>query len=154
MLTFPLTIRPVRAEDFPAWHPLWIDYNAFYGHEGATALPLDITRTTWSRFLDADEPMHALVAERDGQLLGLVHFVFHRGTSSLTPICYLEDLFTVDTGRGQGVGRALIEAVYQHTQAVGSQRVYWQTHETNVVAMRLYDSVAKNSGFVIYQKSL
>lgn len=151
-LTYPITIRPVHSEDFPAWQTLWNDYNAFYGRAGATALPVDITQTTWSRFFAEDEPMHAMVAEREGRLLGLVHFVFHRSTTLIAPTCYLQDLFTVDAARGQGIGRALIEAVYQRAQASGSQRVYWQTHETNAVAMRLYDSVAEKSGFVIYRK--
>lgn len=148
------TIRSVRPEDFSAWQPLWNSYNAFYGREGTTALPPDLTRTTWSRFLDAAEPMHAMVAERDGRLLGLAHFVFHRSTTLVTTTCYLEDLFTVNEARGQGIGRALIEAVDQRARDAGSQCVYWQTHETNATAMRLYDSVAERPGFVIYQQGM
>lgn len=117
-------------------------------------MPLDITQTTWSRFFDEHEPVHALVAEHAGELLGLMHFIFHRSTTLMAPTCYLQDLFTVDAARGQGVGRALIEAVYQRATAAGSQRVYWQTHETNAVAMRLCDRVAEQSGFVIYRKVL
>jgi len=52
------------------------------------------------------------------------------------------------------VGRALIEAVYGAAKAAGASRVYWQTHETNVSAMRLYDQVAEKSGFVVYRKLL
>ena len=102
---------------------------------------------TWSRFLDADEPMHALVAERSGTLLGLVHFLYHRSTIQIPLTCYLQDLFTLETVRGQGVARALIQAVYERARSAGSPRVYWQTHETNIVAMRLYDRVAEKSGF-------
>ena len=40
---------------------------------------------TWSRFFDAYEPVHALVAESDGQLLGLVHYLFHRSTTAIAP---------------------------------------------------------------------
>ena len=148
------TIRAAVPEDFPRWKPLWDGYNAFYGREGATALSPEITRTTWSRFFDAYEPMHALVAEASDELLGLVHFIFHRSTTHLGPVCYLQDLFTVEHARGKGVGRALIEAVYQRAAAAGSQRVYWNTHETNHVAMRLYDNVADKSGFVVYRKPL
>lgn len=150
----PFTIRRATRDDYPNWLPLWDGYNAFYGRSGPTALPAEITRMTWSRFFDAYEPMHAFVAERDGTLLGLVHFLYHRSTIMLAPTCYLQDLFTIEEARGQGVGRALIEAVYREAAAAGSPRVYWLTHETNTVAMRLYDTLADKSGFIVYRKAL
>jgi GNAT superfamily N-acetyltransferase len=149
-----ILIRPAVEADFPAWLPLWAGYNAFYGRSGATALPPDVTRTTWSRFLDDDEPMHALVAEDASGLLGLAHFLFHRSTNQLGPSCYLQDLYTVEAARGKGVARALIDEVYRRAIAAGAPRVYWQTHETNIRAMALYDKVAEKSGFVVYRKML
>jgi GNAT superfamily N-acetyltransferase len=153
-VTPTLQVRAVRPDDFAAWIPLWDGYNAFYGRSGDTALPREVTQMTWSRFIDAGEPMHALVAERSGALLGLAHFLYHRSTIQVPPTCYLQDLFTVDAARGQGVGRALIHAVYERAKAAGSPRVYWQTHETNAVAMRLYDQLAEKSGFLVYRKML
>lgn len=147
-----LIIRAVALTDFALWRELWEGYNSFYGRTGATALPEEITLMTWSRFFDAYEPMHALVAERDGQLLGLVHYLFHRSTITIGPTCYLQDLFTAEPARGQGIGRALIESVYERAKAAGSKRVYWQTHETNLIGMRLYDKVAQRSGFIVYRK--
>ena len=149
-----LTIRAATRDDYPRWKPLWDGYNAFYGRAGPTALPDDITQMTWLRFFDAYEPMHALVAERAGSLLGIVHYIFHRNTTMIGPTCYLQDLFTVEAARGQGIGRALIEAVYERARTAGSPRVYWLTHETNHVAMRLYDKVAEKSGFIVYRKAL
>ena len=147
-------IRFIRPEDFEQWLPLWNGYNRFYGRYGATALPDEITRTTWSRFFDSYEPMHALVAEYQGNLVGLVHYLFHRSTISIQPTCYLQDLFTLDTMRGRGIGRKLIEAVCDQAKLAGSARVYWLTHETNATAMQLYDKIADRSGFVVYRKSL
>lgn len=144
------TIRPVTRADRAGWEPLWAGYNRFYGRE----LPADITDTTWSRFFDPAEPVHALVAERDGELLGLAHYLFHRSTIMIAPTCYLQDLFTAGKARGQGIGRALIEAVYERARAAGAPRVYWQTHETNRTAMALYDRVAERSGFLVYRKNL
>ena len=149
-----VAIRPVRDQDYAAWRPLWDGYNAFYGRSGSTALREAITRSTWARFLDTNEPVHALVAERDGQLLGLTHYLFHRSTTSLGNSCYLQDLFTVAAARGMGVGRALIEAVYKQAIQAGATRVYWQTHETNGTAMQLYDKLAEKSGFIVYRKML
>ncbi len=145
-------IRPVRRPDFDRWLPLWDGYNAFYGRVGPTALPPEITLTTWERFFDASEPVHALVAEQDAELIGLVHYLFHRSTTALGAVCYLQDLFTSDASRGKGVGRALIEAVYDRAREAGVSRVYWLTHETNQTAMVLYDKVAERSGFVMYHK--
>jgi GNAT superfamily N-acetyltransferase len=147
-----LTIRSVARQDYDQWLPLWDGYNAFYGRSGATALAADITRMTWARFFDAYEPVHALVAENGGQLLGLTHYLFHRSTTAIEPVCYLQDLFTAEAARGKGVGRALIDAVYEQARRAGSSRVYWQTHETNRAAQQLYDKVAERSGFVVYRK--
>ncbi|KVN00464.1 GNAT family N-acetyltransferase [Burkholderia diffusa] len=149
-----LSVRPVRQDDFDNWLPLWDGYNRFYGRFGDTALPREITRLTWSRFLDGAEPVHARVAERNGRLVGLVHFLYHRSTTLIGPTCYLQDLFTLESERGKGVGRALIEAVYDAAHAQRAERVYWQTHETNHTAMRLYDTIAEKTGFVIYRKVL
>jgi GNAT superfamily N-acetyltransferase len=149
-----VVIRPVREDDFQAWKPLWDGYNAFYGREGKTALLENITQTTWSRFFDGYEPVHALVAEKDGQLLGLTHFLFHRSTTSLEPVCYLQDLFTSEAARGKGIGRALIEAVYRHAKAARAGKVYWLTHETNTTAMMLYDKVSTKTGFRVYRTEM
>ncbi len=149
-----IAIRPVRKDDFSAWLKLWDGYNAFYGRSGTTALPLEVTRMTWSRFFDAYEPVHALVAEEAGMLLGLVHFLYHRSTTDIAPICYLQDLFTAPDARGKGIGRALILRVYEHAKESGAPEVYWQTHETNVTGMKLYDKVAGKSGFLVYSRSM
>jgi GNAT superfamily N-acetyltransferase len=146
------TIRPVVREDYDQWLALWDGYNAFYGRTGATALPPEITLMTWARFFDAYEPVHALVADSGGQLLGLAHYLFHRSTTALGPNCYLQDLFTTEAARGKGVGRALIYGVYERAQLAGSPRVCWQTHETNATARQLYDKVAEHSGFIVYRK--
>jgi GNAT superfamily N-acetyltransferase len=153
MLT-SLTVRFVVRTDFARWLPLWESYNKFYGRFGATALPAEITQMTWARFFDAYEPMHALVAESNGQLVGLVHYLFHRSTIMLGPICYLQDVFTDEASRGQGIGKALINAVYDQARIAGSTRVYWQTHESNLTAMKLYDQVAERSGFLVYRKQI
>lgn len=147
-------IRPARPEDFPQWLPLWDGYNKFYGRHGETALPIEITRTTWSRFFDSYEPMYCIVAEYEGRLVGLVHYIFHRSTISIQPTCYLQDLFTEESQRGHGVGRKLIEAVYEQARQAKCARVYWLTHETNTAARQLYDKVAVDSGFIVYRKPL
>jgi GNAT superfamily N-acetyltransferase len=143
-------IRPARPEDFDAWLPLWKGYQTFY----RTDIAEDVTRQTWARFHDRSEPMHCAVAEEGGQLLGLVHYIFHRSCWTRGDYCYLQDLFTVESRRGQGVGRALIEHVYAEAARAGAARVWWLTHESNTTAMQLYDRIADRSGFVQYRKAV
>ena len=101
-----LLIRAADKNDFAQWKVLWDGYNAFYGRSGATALAPEITAMTWARFFDAYEPVHGLVAEAGGELLGLTHYLFHRSTTAIHPLCYLQDLLTAEAARGKGVGRA------------------------------------------------
>jgi GNAT superfamily N-acetyltransferase len=151
---FAIKVRPVKPEDYNTWRPLWDDYNAFYERTGPTALPEIVTETTWRRFFDASESVRCIVAEREGKVVGLCHYIFHRSTSRLEMVCYLNDLYTAPDYRGHGIGRALILAVYEIAQAAGSRRVYWLTHTTNTPGRTLYDKVARNFGFIQYAQEL
>lgn len=148
-------VRPIRRTDYDEWRPLWDGYNAFYGRSGATALPEQMTQATWERFFDAAEPVHALVAEEEGRgVVGLVHYLYHRSTTRLHDVCYLQDLFTAPALRGLGVGRRLIRAVYDAARAAGCSRVYWHTQVTNQAGRALYDKVAEHRGFIVYTHEL
>ena len=148
------TLREPTPTDFPEWKSLFDGYNAFYGREGPTALEPAVIEMTWKRIHDPNEPVHALVAEEGGKLVGLTHFLYHRTTLAVALTCYLQDLFTVPEARGRGIARALIEAVYERARKAGAARVYWQTHETNTTAQRLYDRVAERSGFIVYRHAI
>jgi GNAT superfamily N-acetyltransferase len=147
-------VRPVVAGDLARWRPLWDGYNAFYGRTGPTALPEAVTRTTWARFLDPTEPVHALVAESGAELFGLAHFLFHRSTTLVQPTAYLQDLFTAEDCRGWGVGRALLEAARDAARNAGAARLYWHTQALNATARRLYDQLADPPEFVVYRLTL
>lgn len=144
------TIRELLPEDRPGWEHLWGGYLDFYQ---APMEPV-VIEVTWSRLLDPNEPMMALVAvdAASHELIGLVHCVFHRGTWAVNDFCYLEDLFVASGARKQGVGRALIEAVYARADARKCARVYWLTHESNTNARKLYDQLAENRGFIQYRR--
>jgi GNAT superfamily N-acetyltransferase len=143
-------IRPVQPRDREAWEPLWQGYLTFY----KASLASDITEATWRRFFDPFEPLHAVVAERDGRLIGIAHYLLHRSTWAPVGYCYLEDLFVEPSVRGSGAGRALIAAVEAVAREAGASRLYWTTHETNRTAQKLYDQVAERSDFVQYRKIL
>lgn len=150
----PFIIRPLLRADREQWKALWDGYNAFYGRSGSTALPESITESTWERLFDPAEPVHALVAAEGPRVVGLAHYLFHRSTTRLTDVCYLQDLFTAEDQRGRGAGRQLILAVYDAARAAGSSRVYWQTQVTNEAGRALYDKVARHTGFIVYQHEL
>jgi GNAT superfamily N-acetyltransferase len=101
----PVRVREIRRNDRDRWAPLWDGYNRFYGRSGPTALDPAISETTWNRFFDPEEPVFAFVAEAGGELLGLVHYLFHHSTTQIAPTCYLQDLFTSEDVRRRGVGR-------------------------------------------------
>jgi GNAT superfamily N-acetyltransferase len=145
-----MNIRLAREEDHAQWLPLWKGYQHFYKTEIADAT----TATTWSRFHDPAEPMHCAVAESDGKLTGIVHYIQHRSCWTTGDYMYLQDLFVDPDIRGQGVGRALIEHVYARAAEAGASRVWWLTHESNAQAMLLYERIADKSGFVQYRKLL
>lgn len=143
-----VSIRPVGEDERATWEPLWQGYLTFY----KTTLPAENTDVAWKRLHAPDEPMFVLGAYVDGKLTGIVHYIFHRSTWTPGNYCYLQDLFVAESGRGHGVGRALIEAVYDKARQAGASRVYWLTQTTNTQARILYDQVADDSGFMQYRK--
>lgn len=145
-----MNIRLAQAQDYAQWLPLWQGYQIFY----KANIPEAVSQQTWARFMNPAEPMHCAVAEQDGVLVGMVHYIFHRSCWTAGDYVYLQDLFTTPELRGKGVGKALIEQVYALAKAQGGNRVWWLTHETNTDAMHLYDKIAGKSGFVQYRKLL
>ncbi len=143
-------VRPIGVDERTAWEPLWNGYLAFY----QTTLAPGATDVAWQRFQDPDEPMFLLGAYVNGKLTGIVHYLFHRSSWTVGNYCYLQDLFVSEDARGLGLGRALIEAVYEKAREAGASRVYWLTHSTNARARALYDEVGENLGYIQYRKIL
>mgnify|MGYP001121644342 CR=1 FL=1 len=138
-----LVIRPLEASD----HSDWTDYLTFY----ETTLAEQVYASTWKRLFDGGEfEPKGLIAVLEGRAVGLTHYLYHRSGWSIVNNCYLQDLFTAADVRGKGVGAALIEAVRQAAAGHGVTNVYWMTHETNATARRLYDRVARRTGFIEY----
>nr|WP_171639328.1 GNAT family N-acetyltransferase [Ruegeria sp. HKCCD6157] len=145
-----LTIRTLRAEDKSQWADMWRDYLAFY----ETALPDDVYETTFSRLLGDDpQDFSCFVAEQNGALVGLTHYLFHRHAWKVEKVCYLQDLFARAEARGAGVGRALIQAVYDEADRQGAPSVYWLTQEFNHTARKLYDRIGTLTPFIKYARS-
>jgi GNAT superfamily N-acetyltransferase len=142
-------VRPLGRTDQTVWRQLWRDYLAFY----ETTVPAEIYETYFERLL-GDDPRdyHGLIAEIDGKPVGLAHYLFHRHGWKIEDVCYLQDLFAAPEARGNGVGRALIEAVYAAADAMGAPSVYWTTQDFNATARKLYDRIGTLTPFIKYQR--
>lgn len=144
-----VTIRPLEARDEDQWRALWTGYLEFY----QTSVPEDVYQSTFARLLGDDpQDFSCFVAEQDGKLIGLTHFLFHRHAWKVENVCYLQDLYAAPEARGTGVGRQLIEAVYAAADAKGAPAVYWLTQDFNHTARQLYDRIAKLTPFIRYQR--
>ena len=145
-----ISVRPIEKSDYKLWHRLWEGYLAFY----ETEVSEDVYQTTFRR-LTSNEPNEfngMLAVNGEIQAVGLVHYLFHRHAWKVENVCYLQDLFAAENARGAGVGRALIEAVYDEADKAGAPSVYWLTQEFNHNARVLYDRIGKLTPFVRYQR--
>lgn len=145
-----VTVRPLHADDHDHWHRLWTAYLVFY----ETSVSDEVYHTSFNRLLSGAEGEYkCLLAEVDGTIVGLTHFLYHRSMWTVENTCYLMDLFCDPAVRGKGVGRALIEAVHERAKADGVPSTYWMTEETNYKGRMLYDQVAVKSPFILYDKT-
>lgn len=145
-----VVVRPLQRNDKAVWSELWTAYLAFY----ETSRTQEIYDIYFDRLLGDDpQDYHGLIAEVEGKTVGLTHYLFHRHGWSVENVCYLQDLYTVPEARGLGVGRALIEAVYDAADEAGSPSVYWLTQDFNTTARQLYDRIGVKTPFIKYNRS-
>lgn len=143
-----IEIRPLEADDRAQWSTLWTGYLRFYRQH----LPAEVTDGTFARLIDARALLHGLVARQGGTLVGFAHYQFHPTSWSLRDSCYLEDLYVDAAARGGGVGRALIRAVYEAADRAQAASVYWLTQEFNADGRALYDTLARRTSFIRYER--
>ncbi len=141
-----IRVRKIEERDERRWRELWDGYTRFYEREPVK----EITQCLWHRILDPEVPVYAIVAEVDGEVVGIANYLTHESTSQLRPVCYLQDLFVDPNRRGGGVGRTLIDWLIEEIKSQNWSRLYWQTKENNDSARALYDTYTPHSGFVRY----
>lgn len=145
-----MQLRKIVEQDYEGWLQLWHGYQEFY----KVNLSPELSQLTFLRLLHEKEEMGCFVIEQEQELIGLVHYIFHRSTWTEGNYCYLQDLFVKKDSRSKGLGKQLVEAVYTEAEKQNCSRVYWLTHETNYPARILYDQLADNTGFIQYRKNL
>ena len=141
-----LKIRAIENRDFPDWLPLWDGNNLGQRDE-------EVTSETWSRLTDSNSAVHGLVAEKDGELVGLLHYIIHPTTGSLKDVCYMQDVYTNPDHRNQGVARALIEQLAK----IGKNkwaRIHWFAESDNDAAQHLYQTLGVKLNFTLHVMKL
>ncbi len=144
-----MIIRQAEANDKAEWLVMWKGYCEFYKADLSNT-----TQNTWERLMAPphDGPYCLVCEDGNGKLVGFTTYLFHGHTWQPEPRCYLGDLFTNSDARGKGVGRALIEAVYEKADEHDCSQVYWLTQDFNEAGRALYDKVAKVTSFIKYQR--
>ncbi len=141
------TIRAIEEKDKDQWLKLWAGYLDFY----KSTISSEQTELTWKRLIKNELKMFGFVAESEEEVIGFTHCLFRPSTWTETDYCYLEDLFVDPNIRGKGVGRSLMDKVFELAKEKKSKRVYWTTQEFNKTARVLYDSITPVSEFVQYR---
>ncbi len=138
-VTAEVEIAPIAPEKLEELLPLIAAYQRFYEVEN---IDDERNRTFFRRFLAPSEDGLIIGARSGGRLVGYACLYWHFSSLEACESVLMNDLFVDESARGQGVGRALIEAA----AAVARERevpfVEWSTAPDNETAQRLYDSTA------------
>jgi ribosomal protein S18 acetylase RimI-like enzyme len=142
-----ITIRKLQINDEARWRVLWEGYCHFYKREPSEA----ITQHLWNRLMDSTGSVNSIVAvNNDNYVIGIANYVVHENTSTLSPVCYLQDIFVDPKARAKRVGRTLMDWLVNEMKNKKWSRLYWNTKEDNYLARILYDSYTPHSGFLKY----
>ena len=140
-------IRSLTSDDYEQWRVLYQGYADFY-HFALTKVGV---QTTWSWLIDARHVFSGLLAEQQGQLAGLAHFLGMPSPLRGQMVGFLDDLFVLPDHRSGGVAAALITAVQAEAKAHGWGVVRWITRDYNYRARGLYDKLAEKTDWVLYE---
>jgi len=142
-----LELRPVAASDKQRWRELMKSYAEFYKVE----VDDKALAATWKWIEDTEEEFWCtLAADSAGEVIGFTQYqLMHRSLSG-SRVCYLSDLYVEPAIRGGGVGRALIDHVFQFARSNDIPNVRWLTQDYNTAARKLYDTYGEKSDFILY----
>lgn len=144
-----IAVAPLAPEELGELLPLIAAYQRFYGVE---EIDRERNRAFFGRFLAPSEDGMLLAARRDGELLGYACLYWHFTSLAAAETVLMNDLYVVEEARGEGVGRALIEAAAAVARERGAHELEWATEPENRTAQRLYDTIgAERSEWVAYE---
>jgi GNAT superfamily N-acetyltransferase len=145
----PLRIDPITEPEFEALLPMIAAYQGFYE---ADDIREDRNRSFFRRFIAPSDDGMLIGAWRDDELAGYACLYWHFSSTRAIETVLMNDLFVAKAHRGQGIGRALIEASAAVARERGSPHLEWATRPSNETAQRLYDSLgAERSTWIEYE---
>ena len=146
-----IEVRDLTGADRAHWDPLWREYLEFYEQE----LEDEVTEVVFQRIVDPDWPtQRGYVALYRGDVMGFAHVLLHPSTRSSQDDCFLEDLYISPKARGNGLGRAILEALTEQGCDVGWRRIHWLADQDDEIVRELYDDLGTATGQGGYQIEL
>ncbi len=137
-------IRRIAMVDFPAWLPLWDGNNKGVRDEAITA-------ETWSRLIDPDIEIHAMIAEdQHSQAVGLIQYVIHPVIGAINPVCYMQDLYVDPLHRKKGIARLMVKTLAVQAKTEKWARMYWLAEGDNKAAQKLYENLGVKLNFTLH----
>jgi GNAT superfamily N-acetyltransferase len=147
-----LRTEAITAEQFEALVPMIAAYQGFYEAED---IRTERNREFFRRFIAPSDDGMLIGAWRGGRLLGYTCLYWHFSSTKAVETVLMNDLYVDAEARGEGVGRALIEAAAEVGRERGSPILEWSTAPDNATAQRLYDSTgAERSTWIEYELDL
>ncbi len=144
-----LRITPIAEDEFEALIPMIAAYQGFYEVEDISE---DRNREFFRRFLSPSEDGMLIGAWHGDRLVGYACLYWHFSSTRAVGTVLMNDLYVEARSRGEGVGRALIDAAADVARERGSPILEWSTAPDNATAQRLYDSTgAGRSTWIEYE---
>jgi GNAT superfamily N-acetyltransferase len=143
-----LRVEPITGEHYEALLPMISAYQGFYEAEDIRD---DRNRAFFRRFLSPSDEGMLIGAWSGGSLVGYACLYWHFSSTRAVETVLMNDLYVEERARGEGVGRALIEASAEVARERGAPILEWSTAPDNATAQRLYDSTgAEKSTWIDY----
>jgi len=140
-------IRNLELKDFENWSKLYKSYADFY------KVPMNkvILDTLWNWIHDVNHIVNGFCYELDSNIVGIAHYRTMPRPIKGQYIGFLDDLFVDPEFRGKKIAQKLIYHLKSLSKANNWNGIRWITHSSNKNAKKLYDKIAINTGFELYE---
>ena len=140
-------IRKFEKKDKENWAKLYNGYANFY----KVPMNTEILDTIWSWIQDESHDVNGLCFELEGKIVGIAHYRTMPRPIKGQYIGFLDDLFVEPDFRGKKIAQKLIDHLKSLSKTNNWGSIRWITHSSNENAKKLYDKIANNTGFELYE---